>query len=486
MGVRRPSGRARPLAALALAAALAAPAAGLEARPQGPEGGGLRIRHLRFWREDATLLEGRIGLAVRPGDAAARTVELVVRDAAGNVLHRESWEQAAPARAVEVVAEAAGEAGVEVTTPFAVALAPGTYTIVVTARSGSAVDSARAVVESFTGAPLLSDLVLSSRVRVLGEGEEPGSAEMRKGRYAIEQGTRVTLTPTAAKLWYYFELYAPGRTEPAPVTLRFAVWPADGRAPLVRSERQVTLAPPGGAEAAGLDLAGLPPGDYRLVVEAVSGGRTERREAEFTMAGFEAERVLAAAQPAAAGARESAEAALYERYFSPRVRDNAEIGQLIEALIVATPGERAPGSVRQLSPEGQRRFLARYWARLQQGPAATEAERAVLEEWLERVDYVSRQYGERDIGRPGVQTDRGRIYLKYGPPDEKLAQPMSGNREIEVWKYTRRRNLKYIFLDESGFQHFRLIATTDPTEPTMPDWIARIGDAEIVRLVTSF
>ncbi|MBI4545434.1 MAG: GWxTD domain-containing protein [Gemmatimonadetes bacterium] len=464
------------LAILALAAGIAS-----AAQAVGAQRDGVRVRHARFWRGDATLLEGRIGLqvAAEASLSPARTVELVVRDAAGNTLHRESWEQSISARTLALAQQ---EGGIELTIPFTVALAAGSYAIGVASRGSGAADSVLAAVESFPSPPLLSDLVLSSGIRVLGAGEAATAAEMQKGRYAIEQGTRVTLTPFQPRLWYYFELYAPLGAAPAPVSLRFSVWPTAGRVqPLVRTERTSTLTPPGGVETGGLDLAGLPPGEYRLVVEAEAGGRQERRETEFTMAGFETQPLAPAAQPARA---ESREEALLERYFAAPLSDDATIRQFVEALIIATPAEPVAKSVRELSPDGQRRFLARYWARLDRTPA-TEAHE-LLEEWMGRVEYASRNYAERDIGRPGVQSDRGRIYLKYGEPDEKLAQPTSGNREVEIWKYTRQRHIKFAFLDESGFQHFRLVMTTDPFEASLPDWMERVADAELIRLILRF
>jgi hypothetical protein len=111
----------------------------------------------------------------------------------------------------------------------------------------------------------------------------------------------------------------------------------------------------------------------------------------------------------------------------------------------------------------------------------------LLEEYLKRVEHVTREYSERR-GRPGVQTSRGRIYLKYGPPDvhHLFALPGANSRGVELWKYTRTRSHKYAFLDESGFQHFNLVYTTDPYEQGTPDWADRVRDPELIRQIMAF
>ena len=109
----------------------------------------------------------------------------------------------------------------------------------------------------------------------------------------------------------------------------------------------------------------------------------------------------------------------------------------------------------------------------------------MVDEYLKRVQHVEREFKER--GRPGVKTDRGRLYLRYGAPDaSQHVQVPSANKTVEIWKYTRRKALKYAFLDESGFQNYNLIYSTDPSERTSPDWEERIHDVDVIRQIISF
>jgi GWxTD domain-containing protein len=433
----------------------------------------------RFWREGATLLETIVGLPVSTSAMAGeRNVALSVRDSADRVLYETTWTDSVSARTAGLARQ---REGVEVTARFAVALRPGTYEVTVRVADGAEAASVEGTVQAFEQPPLISDVLLGSAMRLLEEGQESTDTEIRKGQYAIERGTRVKLLPARAELWYYLELYAPAGSAAIPVELEFAIARVTGGAPLVTMPRSIQLSAPGAVDAAMLDLAGLPPGDYRLVVTASARGETQRREADFTVASFEQAPIIAA-QPVATPA--ATETGLLERYFAPSVRDSTAIHTLVEALTLAPPGERVDASRLQLDTDAQRRFLAYYWARHDNSPGTVE--NPLLEEYLQRVQFVAREYAERDIGRAGTRTDRGRIYLKYGAPEEKLNLPMPQNRAVEVWRYRRGRPLKFAFLDETGFEHFNLIMTTDPQERTLPDWQERVRDPGTVRLILSF
>ncbi|MGQ0814541.1 MAG: GWxTD domain-containing protein, partial [Gemmatimonadota bacterium] len=235
-------------------------------------------------------------------------------------------------------------------------------------------------------------------------------------------------------------------------------------------------------DAAAMVVQGLPPGDYKLSVIARSGDRQEVREAPFTMASFETAAPVAAVTPGGS----ASEAALYERYFAFSVRSDAEIGEMVEALTISAPGDRVGEETKSLSTDARRRFLARYWSRVPDSAPATP-QHEVLDEYSRRLSHIARNYGEGVRGRPGVKTDRGRIYMKFGPPDERQTIQIPNTAgAVEIWKYTGRRALKYAFLDETGFQHYNLVYTTDPQELTLHDWTTRVRSAEVVGEIIRF
>jgi GWxTD domain-containing protein len=84
-----------------------------------------------------------------------------------------------------------------------------------------------------------------------------------------------------------------------------------------------------------------------------------------------------------------------------------------EAVYIISDGERK--AFRQLTTDAEREmFIEQFWLRRDPTPATPENE--LREEHYRRIAYANENFAS-DI--PGWKTDRGMIYIKYGPPDER-------------------------------------------------------------------
>ncbi|MBI4420305.1 MAG: GWxTD domain-containing protein [Gemmatimonadetes bacterium] len=427
-----------------------------------PQPQGVEVRTARFYRgPGTTLVDGfcRVPfdlLEPIPGrsGAAAYRIDVTVKDSTGLVLTASGWSQGVRPELLRL----AGGSAVE---HFAFAAERGRYAVEVVVTDSATGRRSRVAteVEAFGLAPAASDVILTSGIRRTTPGDTvPRPGEIRKGTVFLTGATRPVLTPREARLYYYVELY-PGRPTQADISAR--VKAPDGRQLLAADAQPSNVAGAGGIAASGLDLAGLPPGEYRLELNVRYQDTTVVREAEFAMAGFEA-----AAAAVGAGASGAADAFAY--------LTEAALDSLYLPLVhFMEASER--GVYDGLSLEGKRNYLRQFWSRRDPSPGTAENE--TESQYYARIAVANRRFREGGGGDvPGWRTDRGRILIRYGEPDEVLQRPQTGpTPPYEVWKYTRVRPLKFAFLDETRLGHYALVYTNERREPSRPDWEAILG-----------
>jgi GWxTD domain-containing protein len=82
----------------------------------------------------------------------------------------------------------------------------------------------------------------------------------------------------------------------------------------------------------------------------------------------------------------------------------------------------------------------------------TEANEA-MDEYYQRVEYANEKFSER---ADGWKTDRGRVYILFGPPDRIEREPaIAGGNRYEVWNY-HHLNQRFLFVDRLGFGDYLL------------------------------
>jgi len=146
------------------------------------------------------------------------------------------------------------------------------------------------------------------------------------------------------------------------------------------------------------------------------------------------------------------------------------------APLVYLMHEDEQGTYASLPLDEKRAYLRRFWAR-----RTPKAEK----EFNARIGTVNRKFAEYGatahgtVPVPGWRTDRGRIYLEYGPPDITLSRRGLGRTlPFSVWKYTQgnQRPRKYCFVDITGFGNYVLVYSNDPREPSRSNWRQLLGD----------
>ncbi len=112
-------------------------------------------------------------------------------------------------------------------------------------------------------------------------------------------------------------------------------------------------------------------------------------------------------------------------------------------------------NVRKLLNEDEERYyekLTEYWEKYDRNKATAFNE--IMAEFYNRVDYSVEKFGT--INNNGAKTDRGKIYVKFGPPDRTSRKYTGKDKIIEVWHYDKIKK-EFYFADESGLGNFLLI-----------------------------
>ena len=130
--------------------------------------------------------------------------------------------------------------------------------------------------------------------------------------------------------------------------------------------------------------------------------------------------------------------------------------------------DRERAAFQQLQTDEEREhFIEQFWQR--RDPTPGTPANGFKEEHYRRIAYANDQFSA-DV--PGWKTDRGRIYITYGPPDEKETHPSGdkGGPPYEEWLYRKIEGIgeRVIvrFVDEQRDGHYRM--TRDPAVPRVP------------------
>jgi GWxTD domain-containing protein len=145
-----------------------------------------------------------------------------------------------------------------------------------------------------------------------------------------------------------------------------------------------------------------------------------------------------------------------------------------DVVYIITPEERGAFLKLQTNEEREE-FIEQFW--LRRNPDPDSPENTFKEEHYRRIAYANEHFAS---GIPGWKTDRGRIYIMWGPPDEIDSHPAGGPYErspqegggetstfpFEDWRYRYLEgmgndvNLEFVDTSMSGEYHL----TMDPSE----------------------
>lgn len=131
----------------------------------------------------------------------------------------------------------------------------------------------------------------------------------------------------------------------------------------------------------------------------------------------------------------------------------------------------SPREVRELNSltlPGKKLFLLKFWSRRDPDPDTRENE--VLIDFVTRVKNSDQNFSTEKRGKEGRFTDRGRIYIKYGPPDDIIRR--TSELEVDpyiIWHYFDIGGW-FVFMERNMSGEYDIIYSSIDAEPTEPNW----------------
>lgn len=128
--------------------------------------------------------------------------------------------------------------------------------------------------------------------------------------------------------------------------------------------------------------------------------------------------------------------------------------------------------LKTLSTEELQQFFYSFW--LKRNPSNPEA---AWKQYEKHLKFVEAHFGSKQVR--GYLTDRGRVYLQYGPPNDVKEVPSDPvTLPYEIWHYyhlNNHDNIKFVFYDPvlTG-NDYELLHSNLPGEVSDPNWKMRL------------
>jgi len=354
-------------------------------------------------------------------------------------------------------------------------VSPGEYEISL-AMTDLTSEKAGEVVLTVPVAPSSEELAVSDvelAIKIEAEADTSDSRFVKNGLY-ISPNPEHRFGGKFPILYWYSEIYGlTTGTEEVPDSFSIAYTICDSKGKEVRTLPSKRKATPGesAVEMGGVNVVALEAGEYAisLVVKDLSSGTEATASAPFY--------VEAVSDVGLRALSEEGEEEAPERDAAAELRGLQEVGGEWYERIEYLADRDELSLYESLSPEGKERFLVKFWKDRDPLPGTPRNE--LLEEFVRRIEYADEHFSSGF--EKGHRSDRGRIYIKNGEPDEIERHPADVRYASYVsWLYYGRGGDQYIFIDRTGYGRYELVYSSDEDESFDPDWEDLI-DPTVVR-----
>lgn len=122
---------------------------------------------------------------------------------------------------------------------------------------------------------------------------------------------------------------------------------------------------------------------------------------------------------------------------------------------------------RSLDLRGKAQYIVNFWSELDPTPGTPQNE--FLQKVQERFRYSNAKFSWGST--PGWKSDRGKILIKYGMPDNSEQHSSeAGTKNYEIWTYEQDKTYSFVFIDLRSNGNYTLVNSTKEGEVSDPNW----------------
>ena len=288
-----------------------------------------------------------------------------------------------------------------------------------------------------------------------------------KNRFEMLQKLNDYYPESINTLNFYTEYYNTDKIRESPVFVRAFIETFETSIPEKHFlKKQITLAPVN-VLAHQFNISDLPSGNYNLILEIINNSDC----------------VIAANNiffqrnnPKQDTVFQNYSETQYVNTFVDKITDSLLLKEyILSTMPIATVSEQNfyHTNAKKITIEQMKRFFYTFWTK--RNPKNPE------QAWTEykiRVNFVQKEYGSKLI--KGYQTDRGRIYLKYGPPNEMVSEIYDPNAyPYEMWFYHAmgdQKNVKFVFwCRDYVSNNYEVLHSNARGEINDPAWLKKLS-----------
>lgn len=345
-------------------------------------------------------------------------------------------------------------------------LTPGTYQVFIEAKDVKSGIEGQLFID--IDVPEFSSEKLSiSQIELVYEITEKDGGSFDKAGKKLIPNTRGNFSRDDDFLYFYAEAYNLDTSE-AEYTVDITI--LDGNGVTYKELPPMTQTVTAGSEAVlnGFDVSDFKVGQYTLQLAVNSRGERVQAEKTFLVTPGKYDWLIAQQE------RELADFPEAQKITTEEEAKNFHN----QILYIASREELKQYDALPL--KAKNRFAEAFWQRRDPTPETPFNEYKI--DHYSRLRYVNEAFStfrSGDAKKNGWRSDRGRVYIEYGPPDDIENHPSSLEELPWIeWFYDDvDGGSEFIFLDDSGYGNYNLIHSTAKGEHQDDDWEDKISPA---------